>query len=135
MPWSAVLLGVFLTTASLGQVTIRALAGSVVVDRASPTMATAMVVVENGTMYDVYLVGAAAEVAGAVEIRETPRGASAATVVKEVAVPAFGQLEMSHDGVHLVFKKLKRPLKSGESVPLSLFADNGLTLTVQVVVK
>ncbi len=130
----AALLAVFVSGA-LAQPSVRASSASVVTHGASPTTATAVVTVENGTMYDVYLVGAATEVAEVVEIREKPRGTAAATAVKEVPVPAFGQLDMSADGVHLAISKLKRPLKTGESIPLSLVIDNGVTLTVQAVVK
>jgi copper(I)-binding protein len=70
-----------------------------------------------------------------VEIRDKPRGATVPAAVKEVAVPAFGQLDMSADGVHLAISNLKRPLKTGEFIPLSLVIDNGVTLTIQAVVK
>jgi periplasmic copper chaperone A len=130
----AALLAIWVSVA-VAQPSVRASSASVVTDDASPTTATAVVIVENGTMYDVYLVSAATEVAEVVEIREKSRGAAVATAVKEVPVPAFSQLDMSAEGVHLAISKLKRPLKTGESIPLSLVIDNGATLTVQAVVK
>ena len=130
----AVVVGMFLS-AAVAQPAVKAATAFVVTDGASPTTATALVTVENGTMYDVYLVGAAADVADVVEIRQKPQGSEAAAAVKEVPVPAFGQLDMSADGVHLALIKLKRPLKAGESIPLSLVMDSGVTLTVQAVVK
>jgi copper(I)-binding protein len=130
----AALLAIFVSGA-VAQPSVRAISASVVTDDVSPTTATAVVIVENGTMYDVYLVGATTEIAEVIEIREKARGAAIATPVKEVPVPAFGQLDMSAEGVHLAISNLKRPLKTGEFIPLSLVIDNGVTLTVQAVVK
>src|SRR5688572_23509648 len=97
---------------ALAQPSVRAVDASVVLAETAKA-ATALVVVENGTMYDVYLTGATTEIAESIEIREKPKGAAAAAV-KEVPVPAFGRLEMSSDGVHLALVNLKRPLKAGE---------------------
>lgn len=126
------LLMVFEAT-SAAQPTVRTLSGSIHLE--SPTTASATVVVENGTMYDVYLVGATSEVAGAIEFREKARGAATPVTVKEVPVPAFGRLEMSAESVHLALLDLKRPIKLGETIPLTLATDNGVTLTVAAVVK
>lgn len=97
--------------------------------------AIAAMVIENGTMYDVYVVGAAAEVAGAVELRQAGAAGTPATVVKEIPVPAFGQLEMSPTGPHLVLRDLKQPLKAGDTVTLSIHADNGAVVSVSATVK
>jgi copper(I)-binding protein len=120
---------------TVAQPAVKATSAVVIPDGTNPTTATAIATIENGTMYDVYLVGASTDAAEAVEIREKPRGATVATAVKEVPVPAFGQLDMSAEGVHLAISKLERPLKTGESILLSLVIDNGATLTVQAVVK
>jgi copper(I)-binding protein len=131
----ALVLAVSLSSAAFVQPSVKAVSASVVADQASPTMATALVILENGTMYDVYVVGAGADVAESVELREKVKGATSAATVKEAPVPAFGQLEMSADGVHLALINLKRPLKAGEMIPLTLAIDNGVTLTIQAVVR
>lgn len=95
--------------------------------------AKAFVVVKNPTMYDVYVVSASSEVAGEVELRRTEDGESAA--VREMTVPAYGSVSMGPDGLHLLLKDLKRPLKAGESVPLSLKTDGALTLEARAVVR
>ncbi|MFE6178112.1 copper chaperone PCu(A)C [Streptomyces sp. NPDC056464] len=55
--------------------------------------------------------------------------------VKDAAVPAHGQLVFKSGGNHLMFEKLKRQPKQGETVTLKLqFAESG-TVTVQMPVK
>jgi periplasmic copper chaperone A len=98
---------------------------------AAPALAFA--VVENGTMYDVYLVRAESDASGTLTLQETAGGKTG--VVKEVMVPAFGQLEMSPTGVHLLLSTVKRPLKSGETIPLTLYLDDGTAITAEAVVK
>jgi len=117
------------------QPVVKATAASIVTNATSPATATALVTLENGTMYDVYLISATTDVAEAIEIRQKPQGAGAAALVKEVAVPSFGQLEMAAEGVHLALVRLKRRLEAGESIPLSLVLDNGTAVSVQAVVK
>lgn len=92
--------------------------------------ARAFVVVENSTMYDVYVVGARTEVAGAVELEQAAEGGGQAATVTEVPVPAYGQLEMSPEGVYLVLRDLTRPLKAGETVSLVVLTDRGEELSV-----
>ena len=101
---------------------------------ANAVEAVAFAVVDNGTMYDVYVVGVATEVAGAAELRQAVRGGTPAPL-KEAMVPAYGQLEMSAEGVQIRLAELKRALKSGETITLSLTLDNGQTLTMEAAVK
>jgi copper(I)-binding protein len=55
--------------------------------------------------------------------------------VKDLAVPAHGQLVFKSGGSHLMFEKLKRKPKQGETVTLKLqFAESG-TVTVRMPVK
>jgi copper(I)-binding protein len=112
------------------QRTVRASAGWVT---ASTAEATAGAVVENGTMYDVYIVGAQTDSAGAVELVQVRDGKSAA--VKEVVVAAFERLEMAPGSVFLKLTQLKQPLNSGETVKINLRTDSGEILSVDAVVK
>jgi copper(I)-binding protein len=95
--------------------------------------ASAYVVIENGTMYDVFLTRVESEAAETVELRQTANGVS--SVVEEIAIPAFNQLAMTGDGAHLKLKGLKRALKAGDTVPLALTLDNGDVLSVSAVTK
>ena len=102
---------------------------------AGATEASAFAVVANGGMYEIYITGVESEAAGAAELRQKAAGSPKPTAVKEVAVPAYDRLEMAADGVHIQLLQLKRPLKAGETVQLSIFLDNGETLTVGAIVK
>ena len=95
--------------------------------------ALAYVAIENGTMYDVYLTGAEAEIAQTVELRQTSKGTT--SVVKEVLIPAFERLAMASEGTHLKLNGMKRPVKTGDTIPLALTLDNGDRLNVSAVVK
>ncbi|MFE9020182.1 copper chaperone PCu(A)C [Streptomyces sp. NPDC007808] len=55
--------------------------------------------------------------------------------VKDIEVPAHGQLVFTSGGSHLMFEKLKRKPKQGEKVTVKLhFAESG-TVTVEMPVK
>lgn len=101
---------------------------------AGATETTAFVAIDNGTMYDVFIVGAHTE-AATIEIRDTPTGAPRPVTVKEVPVPAFGRLEMSPKAVHLHLTALKTALVRGDVVKLVIQTDGGEQLTVAATVK
>ena len=94
---------------------------------------TAGVTIENGTMYDIYIVGAESDAAGTIEIVQSSAGKAVA--VKELSVPAFGSVVMSPDSDHLVMRDLKGPLKSGAEVTIVLITDGGERLSTTAVVK
>jgi copper(I)-binding protein len=97
---------------------------------------TAFAEVENATMYDVYLTSATADAAGKVEYRETgPGGVTKPEAPKFVTVPAYGSLSLEPKGVHLLLIDLKRPLKEGDMVSLTLTTDGGVALKVAAVVR
>ena len=93
----------------------------------------AYIVVENGTMYDIYLTSVETDAAQAVELLQTTNGKP--SVVKEIPIPAFDRLAMTAEGVHLKFTGLKKPLKPGDRVALIIGIDNGDRLTVDATVK
>jgi copper(I)-binding protein len=92
--------------------------------------ASAFAVIQNPTMYDVYLVSAASEVAGKVELREGDSDER-----KEPVIPAYGKLTMKPDGTHIVLMDLKRPLEEGESIPMTITTDSSLKLRFKAVVR
>lgn len=134
---AALVCGSGVMTAALDgfQPTIRASAAWIQAPAAGRPEAMAFATIDNGTMYDIYLVGAETEVAGATELRETPKGAAAPAAVAEVPVPAFGRLQMSPQTVHLHLGALTRPLAAGDVVTLVLHTDIGERLTVSATVK
>ena len=109
--------------------------GWVKLSPADAATATAFAVIDNPTMYDVYLVSASSNVAADVLFGDaSPAGAKQATV-KEVTAPAYGRIVLKPDGVHLVLKGLKRALKAGETVSLTLVTDGGVDIPVAAIVK
>lgn len=103
---------------------------------ADATSTTAFVVVDNPTMYDVYLVSAQADAAASVTFQK-PGGSPAATPepVENVTAPAYDSVELEPDGVHLLLKGLKKALKPGDVVSLVLTTDSGIALVAEAVVK
>ena len=96
---------------------------------ASAATAEAYLVIDNPTAYDVVLQKPSSEVAGVVELRE------AGKPLDFVTVPAYGSLEMSASGTHLLLRDIKKPLADGATVPISVVTDSGATLSVQATVK
>jgi periplasmic copper chaperone A len=99
---------------------------------AGATMAMAFVEIENPTMYDVYLTTGTADVAGKVEFRDASKGTQAQEFV---IAPAYGTLSMDQKGVHVALLDLKRPLKAGDKVSLTLANQDGLKLQVAAAVR
>ncbi len=83
-------------------------------------------------MYDVYLVSARSDVAGAITFRQGTAGAT--KEVKELVVPAFGTLEMTPDSAHLRLSALKKPLAEKDSVAIDITTDGNVVIEVKAVV-
>lgn len=95
--------------------------------------ARAYVTVANGTMYDVYLVGASSDAATTVELKQVAEGKAAPA--KDVAIPSFDRLQMSPETIFVSLAGLKRTLKTGESVTIVLTTDAGEQLSAAATVK
>ena len=124
----AVVLGAGVAVAQ--QDDVSASKGWVKLPSAGETTAVAFAVVNNPTMYDVYLVSATTDIAEKVEFRQT-----ADQSVKALTVPAYGAVAMGTDGVHLLLTGLKRPLEENERISLTLKTSDGITMTVSAVVR
>lgn len=122
------------SSAAAAQRTVRISGGWIAAPAADATEAMAFLAVDNGTMYDVYVVGVESEAAGVVELRQAVKGGQPATV-KEATVPSFGQLEMAAEGLYIHLGALQRPLKAGDTVAIVLTLDNGTTLQADAAVK
>jgi periplasmic copper chaperone A len=99
---------------------------------AGATTAMAFVEIENPTQYDVYLTSGTTDVAGKVEFRDASKGAQAQEFV---IAPAYGTLSMDQKGVYVMLVDLKRPLKDGDKVSLTLANQDGLKIQVAAAVR
>ena len=83
------------------------------------------------------VVGASSPVAGRVEMHVTLREGDVMKMreVKSFEVPAGGSFELKPGGAHLMLLDLKRPLKKGEKVPLTLKLEKGGELKLELSVE
>jgi periplasmic copper chaperone A len=109
--------------------------GKVLLPGAGATTALAVAIVDNPTMYDVYVVSASTDVAAGVQLQQsTPATGGKAAPVKELTVPAYGTLEMKPDGASMLLTGLKRPLEAGETITLTLSTHEGAELSWSAIV-
>jgi copper(I)-binding protein len=103
---------------------------------AGATTAMAFVEIENPTQYDVYFTSGSTDAAGKVEFRDSSKGADPkAQTVEFVIAPAYGSLSMDQKGVHMMLVDLKRPLKEGDKVSVTLANQDGVKLQVAAAVR
>ena len=83
------------------------------------------------------VVGASSPVAGRVEMHVTVREGDVMKMREVTAfeVPAGGTFELKPGGAHLMLVDLKRPLKKGEKVPLTLKLEKGGELNMELTVE
>ncbi len=83
------------------------------------------------------VVGASSPVAGRVEMHVTMREGDVVKMreVKSFEVPAGGSFELKPGGAHLMLVDLKRPLKKGEKLPLTLKLEKGGELKLELSVE
>ncbi len=98
--------------------------------------AMAFVNIDNPTAYDVFFTSGTTDVAGKVELRDRSKGADAkAQAVEFIVVPAYGSLSMDENGVYLMLTELKRPLKTGEMVSVTLTTQDSAKLQFNAAVR
>ena len=115
---------------------VAASSGWVKLPAAGETGAMAFVAIENPTMYEIYVVSATADAAGKVELRDgAQRGDARLKPVEFISVPAYASVDMKPESVHLMLLDLKRPLKEGDKVTLTLATDNAGSLEVAAIVR
>jgi len=83
------------------------------------------------------VVGASSPVAGRVEMHITVRDGDVMRMreVKAFEDPAGGSYELKPGGAHLMLVDLRRPLKKGERVPLTLKLEKGGELKLELSVE
>lgn len=119
---------------ALAQKVLSATSGWVKAPAAGETSAVAFVTVDNPTMYDVSVVSAASDAAAKVELRRAVKGTNP-ELVQFVGVPAYDSLRMTPDGILLRLVDLKKPLKVGDHVEISLTTDGDLVVSVTAEVR
>ena len=100
---------------------------------AGETTAIAFVVVDNPTMYDVYLVGASTDVAGKVQFQKTV--AAGPEVIEHITAPAYDSVEFKPGGNQLLLSDLKRALNPGDKVWITITTDGGATIEAEAEVR
>jgi copper(I)-binding protein len=83
------------------------------------------------------VVGASSPLAGRVEMHVTMREGEVMRMreVQSFEVPAAGTFDLKPGGAHLMLVDLKRPLKQGEKVPLTLKLERGGELKLELPVE
>lgn len=101
------------------------------------TVTAGFVVIENPGAADIQVVGASSDVAGTVELHEMVRSGDMMKMapVKSIVVPAKGKVELRPGGLHLMLFELKKPLKEGDTVTLTLTTDSGATVQASAAVR
>ena len=102
--------------------------------QAGETTAIVSLSLENPGMYELYVVSASSPVAGKAELRQAGPG-GAPLPVKELMVAAYGHIELTAQGIHLALSDLKRPLKAGETIDITLVTDGGQTIAAKADVR
>ena len=100
-------------------------------------MTSAYAVVENPGATALVIVGAAADVAGTVEMHEMTRSGDMMKMapMKTVTVPPHGTVEFKPGGAHLMLFDLRRPLKDGDTVTVTFTTSAGSHVTAAAAVR
>lgn len=101
------------------------------------TNTAAYLVIRNPTPNEIRIVSAASDAAGAVEMHEMIREGDMMkmSAVKGITVPANGSIELKPGGLHIMLFNLKRPLKAGDEIAITLTTNRGWTIKVPAPVK
>ncbi len=85
--------------------------------------------INNPTMYDVYLVSGKSESAGKVEL------ISADKPVANITVPAYGSAELKPGAAFVRLSELKREVKAGDQLNVTVETDGGIAIAIAAIVK
>ncbi|MBW2473124.1 MAG: copper chaperone PCu(A)C [Deltaproteobacteria bacterium] len=103
----------------------------------SATTTAAFMTIHNAGSDDAILKSADCEVAETVQIHNMEQVGEIMKMkeVSELRIPANGQAILAPKGYHIMLIGLVRPIKEGESIPLSLNFTDRPTVVVDAVVK
>jgi periplasmic copper chaperone A len=86
-------------------------------------------IVNNPSMYDVYIVSAKSDAAAKIELLDGDKP------VTSITVPAYGSAELKPGAMFVRLSELKRELKAGEELELTLETDGGVAIAIAAIVK
>ena len=92
----------------------------------------AYVTVNNPGMYAIYLLSGTSDVAGKIEFRDASK---ANATQEDVSVIAYDSTYMNPKGVHIYLSDLKKELKEGDIVYITLKTELGIPVEVEAKVK
>lgn len=92
----------------------------------------AFAVVNNPGMYAIYLVSGTSDVAGKIEFRDAAKNNA---TQEDVTVIAYESTYMNPKGVHMYLSDLKKELKEGDTVYITLKTELGIPIEVEAKVK
>lgn len=95
-------------------------------------------IIENGTASDDTLLSVSSDIATATEVHMSMmdgNGVMSMQMQEAVAVPAKGKVEFKAGGLHVMFIGLKRNLKVGDTIALTLTFKEAGNLVIEVPVK
>ena len=103
----------------------------------SATTTAAFMTIHNAGSDDAVLKSADCDVAGTVQIHTMEQVGEIMKMkeVSELRIPANGQAILAPKGYHIMLIGLVRPIKEGETIPLSLNFTDRATVVVDAVVK
>lgn len=93
---------------------------------------TAYATINNPGMYAIYLISGTSDVAGKVEFRDAGKSNA---VQEEVTVIAYESTYMNPKGVHMYLSDLKKELKEGDTVFITLKTEMGIPIEIEAKVK
>lgn len=91
--------------------------------------ASVYLTINNPTMYDIYVISATSDAAGKVELYSGDKAA------QNLTVSSYGSLELKAGGMFLRLAGLKRELKAGESITVTMMTDGGVSIAAVAIVK
>lgn len=98
----------------------------------------AYMVIENQASTEMVLTSASSEIAAAVELHTMETDSSGMMRMRKtdrITVPAKGSIELKPGGLHLMFIGLRREIKEGEEVTVTLFFSDSVKKTITLPVK
>jgi copper(I)-binding protein len=93
---------------------------------------TAYATINNPGMYAIYLVSGTSDAAGKIEFRDASKDNA---VQEDVTVIAYESTYMNPKGVHMYLSDLKKELKEGDTVHLTLKTELGIPVEVDAKVR
>ena len=86
-------------------------------------------VINNPTMYDIYVMSATSDAAGKVELYSGDKP------VANMTVASYGSLVLKAGGMFLRLSDVKRALTAGERITVTLMTDGGVEIVATAAVK